>query len=284
MSRVKQKSDKRPGPKRLTAKRTPAKRAPAKRPTGKRPIRAPAEPQDAAGPQRLQKVLAAAGIASRRECEQLILEGRVEVDRNVVTKLGTKVDLETQDIRVDGAALKRTKPRYYLVNKPKGFVSTNRDPAGRPRVVDMVPDRSARLFTVGRLDLESEGLILLTNDGELARKLELPSTGWVRTYRALVHGKPDEKKLAQLKNGIEIDGVRYGPINARIERIQIRDAWLTFALTEGKNREIRRVCQHLRLHITKLIRTSYGPFELGDLARGKAEEVPAKVLAKHLNI
>jgi len=234
--------------------------------------------------ERIAKVIARSGVCSRRDAERLIDEGRVTL--NGVTLESPAINVVSKDkVLVGGKPIATVKAaRLWRYHKSAGLVVTNKDPQGRPTIFDHLPKNMPRVISVGRLDMDTEGLLLLTDDGELARKLELPSTGWVRTYRALVHGKPDEKKLAQLKNGIEIDGVRYGPINARIERIQIRDAWLTFALTEGKNREIRRVCQHLRLHITKLIRTSYGPFELGDLARGKAEEVPAKVLAKHLNI
>ena len=172
--------------------------------------------------------------------------------------------------------------RLWRYHKAAGLVVTHKDPQGRPTVFDHLPKNMPRIVSVGRLDMDTEGLLLLTNDGELSRQLELPATGWARKYRVRVHGQPDQKKLDMLKNGIEIDGIRYGPIDAKIERIQTRDAWLSFALSEGKNREIRRVCQHLRLHITRLIRTSYGPFNLGDLAKDKVEEVPAKVMARHI--
>lgn len=233
--------------------------------------------------ERIAKVIARSGVCSRRDAERLIDERRVTLNGVVLESPAINV-LPKDVVLVNGKPIATVKAaRLWRYHKSAGLVVTNKDPQGRPTIFDHLPKNMPRVISVGRLDMDTDGLLLLTNDGALARKLELPSTGWVRTYRALVHGKPDEKKLAQLKNGIEIDGVRYGPINAKIDLIQIRDAWLSFSLTEGKNREIRRVCQHLRLHITKLIRTSYGPFELDDLARGKAEEVPAKVLAKHLS-
>ncbi|MFC1998339.1 pseudouridine synthase [Chloroflexota bacterium] len=234
--------------------------------------------------ERIAKVIARSGVCSRRDAERLINEQRVTLNSVILTSPAVNV-VPSDKMLVDGkpiAVVKAT--RLWRYHKPAGLVVTNKDPQGRPTVFDHLPHNLPRVVSVGRLDMDTEGLLLLTNDGSLARKLELPSTGWIRKYRVCVHGKPNENKLARLKNGIEIDGIRYGPINARIERIRIRDTWLTFALSEGKNREIRRVCQHLRLHITKLIRISYGPFELGDLPRGAAVEVPAQVLAKQINL
>jgi len=232
--------------------------------------------------ERIAKVIARSGVCSRRDAERLIGEGRVTLNGVILDTPAINV-VPGDVVLVDGKAIAATKAaRLWRYHKPAGLVVTNKDPQGRPTVFDHLPRNMPRVVSVGRLDMDTEGLLLLTTDGELSRKLEMPSTGWVRKYRALVHGQPDKTNLAQLKNGVEIDGMRYGPIDAKIERIQIRDAWLTFALSEGKNREIRRVCQHLRLHITRLIRTSYGPFQLGNLARGKAEEVPTKALTRHI--
>ena len=232
--------------------------------------------------ERIAKTIARSGVCSRRDAERLIEQGRVSL--NGVTLESPAINVVPGDVvLVDGKAIATEAVRLWRYHKPAGLVVTNKDPQNRPTVFDHLPGNMPRVVSVGRLDMDTEGLLLLTNDGQLSRKLELPATGWVRTYRVCVHGQPDQKKLDMLKNGIEIDGIRYGPIDAKIERIQIRDAWLSFALSEGKNREIRRVCRHLRLHITRLIRTSYGPFNLGDLARGAVKEVPAKVLARHIN-
>jgi 23S rRNA pseudouridine2605 synthase len=171
--------------------------------------------------------------------------------------------------------------RYY---KPTGFVTTHRDPEGRPTVFANLPQGLPRLVSVGRLDLTSEGLLLLTNDGALARKLELPANGWLRRYRVRVHGKVDERALAALARGVSVDGVAYGPIEAGLDARMGTNAWLTVALREGKNREVRKVMSHLGLVVTRLIRTAYGPFQLGSLPRGAAEEVNAKVLREQLGL
>jgi len=263
MSRVKQKSEKRRRP---------------KRPPGKRPLRARAAPQVDDGPQRLQKVLAAAGVASRRECEQLILDGRVEIDRHVVSRLGTKVDADTQEIRVDGVALKQAKPRYYLVNKPRGVVSTNRDPAGRPRVVDMVPDRSARLFTVGRLDIESEGLILLTNDGELANRLAHPRYGVEKIYQVQVAGLPDREVLKKLRDGFYLAETRVQLSRVQIKSRHKQSAILEVVLREVKNREIRRMLAAVGHKVQRLRRVAIGPLKIGKLPLGEVRVLtPAEV-------
>jgi len=174
--------------------------------------------------------------------------------------------------------------RLFRYHKPTGFVTTHRDPEGRPTVFANLPQGLPRLVSVGRLDLTSEGLLLLTNDGALARKLELPANGWVRRYRVRVHGKVDERALAALARGVTVEGVAYGPIEAGLDARMGTNAWLTVALREGKNREIRKVMAHLGLAVTRLIRTTYGPFQLGSLPRGAAEEVNAKVLREQLGL
>jgi 23S rRNA pseudouridine2605 synthase len=186
-------------------------------------------------------------------------------------------------LQVDGKVVGGAEPsrmwRYY---KPPGLVTTHRDEKGRQTVFDALPADLPRLISVGRLDLNSEGLLLLTNDGALARRLELPATGWARRYRVRVHGMVDPARLASLARGITIDGIAYGPIRAALDRTQGSNAWLTLSLQEGKNREVRRVLEHLGYSVTRLIRVAYGPFQLGNLGRGEVEEVPAKVLREQL--
>lgn len=220
-------------------------------------------------PQRLQKVLAAAGLGSRRQCEDLIRTGRVEVDRRVVTELGTRVDPQTQNVRVDGVPLPRTRHVYYAVNKPDGVISTSRDPSGRPRVIDLVPQTAARLFTVGRLDLHSEGLILLTNDGELANRLTHPRYGVRKTYRVMVAGVPDRDVLAQLRRGVRLAEARVRVPSVEIRSRQKKNAVLEMALDEGRNREIRRVLAKLGHKVLRLQRVAVGPVRLGNLAPGE---------------
>jgi 23S rRNA pseudouridine2605 synthase len=187
------------------------------------------------------------------------------------------------DVRVDGAPLPvLERPRLWRYHKPAGLVTTHRDERGRPTVFDALPAELPRVISVGRLDLNSEGLLLLTNDGGLARRLELPATGWLRRYKVRVHGEVDPDRLAALEQGITIDGVAYGSIRASLERRQGSNAWIALALREGKNREVRRVLEHLGLPVTRLIRLSFGPFQLGNLARGEVAEVPRKVLAEQL--
>ncbi len=246
----------------------PKRSAPSVRGGGKRVARKTSQ-QVSAGPQRLQKVLASAGVASRRQCEQLILEGRVEIDGEIVTVLGTKVDAASQAIRVDGVTLAKPKLAYYLVNKPKGVVSTHRDPAGRPRVVDMVPEEHARLFTVGRLDLESEGLILLTNDGELAHRLAHPRFGVEKTYQVQVAGVPDKTVLDQLRRGVRLAESEAVVAAVRVKRKQKQSTILEMVLREGKNREIRRMLAAVGHKVQRLKRISLGPLKLGRLPSGE---------------
>ncbi|MGQ0676845.1 MAG: pseudouridine synthase [Rhodospirillales bacterium] len=233
-------------------------------------------------PQRVAKLIARAGLCSRRDAERLIAEGRVKLDGKTLNQPGTVVD-DPRRLLVDGKPLPAAgRARLWRYHKPAGLMTTSRDPRGRPTVFERLPATMPRVVSVGRLDLNSEGLLLLTNDGALARHLELPGTGWVRRYRVRVHGLPDPKRLAELKDGATVDGVRYGPVEAALERRQGSNAWLTMALSEGRNREARKLCESMGLQVSRLIRVAYGPFQLGLLPRGEAEEVPARVLKDQL--
>jgi len=233
------------------------------------------EPNDR---ERIAKRMARAGVASRREAERLILFGRVTLNGAPVTTPATLVGAEDV-VAVDGRPLPAIEPtRLWRYHKARGVMTTHRDPEGRPTLFESLPKTMPRVISIGRLDYGSEGLILLSNDGELARKLELPATGWTRRYRVRVHGRVDPKQLAELAKGVTVDGVRYGPIEAALDREQGTNAWLTVALKEGKNREVRKVMEHLGLPVSRLIRISYGPFQLGELAPGEVREVPKKVL------
>jgi 23S rRNA pseudouridine2605 synthase len=232
--------------------------------------------------ERIAKLLARAGLCSRRDAERWIAEGRVSVDGAVLTSPAVIVTADN-DIRVAGKPVPQPdRARLWRYHKPAGLVTTHRDEKGRPTVFDALPRDLPRLISIGRLDLNSEGLLLLTNDGALARRLELPATGWVRRYKVRVHGTVDAGRLAELAHGITIDGVAYGPIRANLERVQGSNAWIAMALSEGKNREVRRVLEHLGLQVTRLIRLSYGPFQLGHLERGAIAEIPSKALAEQL--
>ncbi|MFZ3236857.1 MAG: pseudouridine synthase [Stellaceae bacterium] len=236
----------------------------------------------AAAGERIAKVLARAGLCSRRDAERWIAEGRVSVNGAVLASPAVTVGADS-DIRVDGKPIPQPdRARLWRYHKPAGLVTTHRDDKSRPTVFDALPKDLPRLISVGRLDLNSEGLLLLTNDGALARRLELPATGWIRRYKVRVHGTVDPARLAPLARGITIDGVAYGAIRADLERSQGSNAWIAMALSEGKNREVRRVLEHLGLQVTRLIRLSYGPFQLGHLARGEVSEVPRKALAEQL--
>ena len=232
--------------------------------------------------ERVAKLIARAGICSRREAEKLIAERRVAVDGAVLEMPGVTVD-DPGRITIDGERLPRAEQaRLFRYHKPRGLLTTNRDPKGRPTIFEALPKTLPRLVTVGRLDFTSEGLLLLTNDGAVARHLELPATGWTRRYRVRINGKPDAAKLKGLAGGVTIDGLRYGPIEAKLDRQQGANAWLTVSLREGKNREVRRVLEHLGFPVSRLIRLAYGPFQLGGLASGDVEEVPEKVLREQL--
>jgi len=237
---------------------------------------------EAVAAERIAKVLARAGVCSRRDAERWVAAGRVAVDGEVLTSPAVTVTAEN-DVRVDGKPLPAPdRPRLWRYHKPAGLVTTHRDEKGRPTVFDALPAELPRLISIGRLDLNSEGLLLLTNDGALARRLELPSTGWIRRYKVRVHGEVEPERLAALGGGVTIDGISYGPIRTGLERRQGSNAWIAMALREGKHREVRRVLEHLGLQVTRLIRLSYGPFQLGNLARGAVDEVPKKVLADQL--
>jgi 23S rRNA pseudouridine2605 synthase len=232
--------------------------------------------------ERIAKFLARAGICSRRDAERLIAEGRVKLNGMKLDTPAVKVT-SGDDIRVDGKPVAAPAPaRLWRYHKPTGLVTTHRDPQGRPTVFEHLPANLPRVVSVGRLDLTSEGLLLLTNDGELARRLELPSNAWVRRYRARAFGRISQGELDALAEGVTIDGMRYGAIEAKLERQQSANAWITLELSEGKNREVRRVLEALGLKVNRLIRTSYGPFQLGNLEPGAIEEIPAKLMRQHL--
>jgi 23S rRNA pseudouridine2605 synthase len=234
------------------------------------------------GAERIAKVMARAGLCSRREAEAWIAAGRVAVNGKPVAS--PALDVAPADrITVDGAPLpQRERTRLFLYHKPGGLLVSHTDARGRPTVFAALPGGLPRLISVGRLDLNTEGLLLLTNDGGLARTLELPATGWLRRYRVRAHGRVTQAALDRLRDGTVIEGVRYGPIEARLDREQGANLWLTFAMREGKNREIKNVLGHLGLAVNRLIRVSYGPFQLGDLPEGAIEEVRTRMLRDQL--
>jgi 23S rRNA pseudouridine2605 synthase len=232
--------------------------------------------------ERIAKVLARAGICSRRDAERLIAEGRVSVDGKVLDGPAVKVTAISR-IVVDGKPVPAAEPpRLWRYHKPAGLVTSHRDPEGRPTVFDRLPEGLPRVISIGRLDLNSEGLLLLTNDGALARRLELPTTGWVRRYRVRCFGRVVQAELDPLAHGLTVAGIHYGPIEARVDSAQGGNVWLTMGLREGKNREVRRVLESLGLKVNRLIRISYGPFQLGQIAPGTVEEVPRRVLRDQL--
>lgn len=225
-------------------------------------------------PQRIAKVMARAGLCSRREAERWIVDGRVSVDGETIKDPALNVT-SANAVIVDGKPMPAAEtPRLWRFHKPPGLVTTERDPQGRPTVFDALPKSLPRVLSIGRLDLSSEGLLLFTNDGEVARQLEMPSTGWARRYRVRIFGAVTQSKLDRLSKGVTIEGVRYGSISAEIERQTGSNAWVIVTLKEGKNREIRRVMEYLGFAVNRLIRISYGPFDLGTLERGDVLEVP----------
>ena len=240
------------------------------------------ETEDAARGERIAKWAARAGVASRRDIERMIEDGRIKLNGRAVEHPATFVT-DGDVVQVDGKVVDTpTRTRLFRYHKPAGLVTTHKDPEGRPTVFEKLPPGLPRLISVGRLDLNSEGLLLLTNDGELARKLERPENGWVRRYRVRVNGWVDEKALAALSQGVVVEGMRYGPIEAGLDSRKGDNSWLTVSLKEGRNREIRRVMQHLGLETSRLIRLAYGPFQLGVLPKSAAEEVPGKILKEQM--
>jgi len=240
------------------------------------------EPKPKKAGERVAKVIARAGVASRRDAEEMVTQGRVAVNGRVINS--PALDVIARDvITIDGQPLpERERTRLFLYHKPRGLMTTHDDPEGRPTVFDNLPEGLPRLISIGRLDFNTEGLLLLTNDGGLARVLEHPDTGWLRRYRVRAHGEVTQAQLDTLKNGVEVDGVRYGPIDATLERDQGANVWVVFAIREGKNREVRNVMAHLGLEVNRLIRVSYGPFQLGEIGEGEVDEVKTRVLRDQL--
>jgi 23S rRNA pseudouridine2605 synthase len=233
---------------------------------------------------RIAKVLARAGVASRREAERMIEAGRVTVNGKTISSPALNVT-SSDEITVDGNPVSEPEPpRLWLYHKPTGLVTTAKDEKGRATIFDDLPEDMPRVMSVGRLDLNSEGLLLLTNDGGIKRQLELPSTGWLRRYRVRVNGRPSDDMLEPLRKGIEVDGERFQPMIVTLDRQQGANAWLTVGLREGKNREIRRAMSDIGLTVNRLIRVSYGPFQLGQLKTGEVEEVRRKVMRDQLGL
>ena len=239
----------------------------------------PAQPDQ---PERIAKYLARQGIGSRRDVERFILEGRIKLEGSVLTSPACLVT-GSEKIEFDGKLIGRKlhRPKLWLYHKAVGLVTTHKDPEGRPTVFDALPEKLPRVISVGRLDLNSEGLLLLTNDGNLARHLELPDTGWKRSYRVRIQGKVSENQLERLKKGITVDGIRYRGIEAEIEHVQNSNMWLNITLSEGKNREIRKIMTALNVRVNRLIRISYGPFLLDDLPKGQVKQVSATEMAEY---
>ncbi|MTI00609.1 rRNA pseudouridine synthase [Roseibium sp. RKSG952] len=261
--------------------KTADKRHKAKPATARKPA-----PQPDIGPgrdgERIAKVMARAGLCSRRDAETWILAGRVEVNGKTLDTPAVNVG-ERDQVVVDGEPLPmRERTRLWLYHKPRGLVSTNKDPEGRPTVFDKLPKDLPRVLTVGRLDINTEGLLLLTNDGGLSRVLELPTTGWLRRYRVRAFGQVTQEQLDALADGVAIEGVLYGAIEASLDKIQGDNVWLTVGLREGKNREVKRVLEHLGLSVNRLIRISFGPFQLLDLDDGDVREIRGRVLRDQL--
>ena len=233
---------------------------------------------------RIAKVLARAGVCSRRDAERMIAEGRVAVDGKALATPAFKVKPGAK-ITVDGKPVKEPeRARLWRYHKPKGVVTTHRDEKGRPTVFEQLPPDLPRVISIGRLDYNSEGLLLLTNDGELARRLELPAHGWLRRYRVRVFGKLTQADLDNFKSGVEIEGVKYGPVEGKLDRQQGGNAWASIALKEGKNREVRRLMESIGVKVNRLIRVSFGPFHLGQLKEGQVEEIPNKTMRELLGI
>jgi 23S rRNA pseudouridine2605 synthase len=232
--------------------------------------------------ERIAKVIARAGLCSRREAEAWIAAGRVAVNGEKIASPALNVT-SADKIVVDGKPLPGAeRTRLFLYHKPRGLVTTSSDPQGRPTIFGALPKHLPRLISIGRLDLATEGLLLLTNDGGLARALELPSTAWLRRYRVRAHGTVTQEQLDALRDGVTVDGINYGPVEATLDREQASNVWITFAIREGKNREVRNVLRHLGLHVARLIRVSFGPFQLGELGAGEIDEVPTRVLRDQL--
>jgi 23S rRNA pseudouridine2605 synthase len=232
--------------------------------------------------ERIAKWLARAGVASRRDSEKLLAEGRIKLNGAPVTHPATFIQ-PGDIVQVNGAVVDAPdRARLWRYHKPDGLVTTHRDPDGRPTVFERLPEGLPRVVSVGRLDLNSEGLLLLTNDGTLSRRLELPANGWTRRYRVRVHGTVEPRALASLADGVVVEGVRYAGIEAAIDAKSGSNTWLSVSLNEGRNREIRRVMTHLGLQVTRLIRVAYGPFQLGNLPRGAVDEITNKVLREQL--
>ncbi|MGR3723744.1 pseudouridine synthase [Abyssibius alkaniclasticus] len=234
--------------------------------------------------ERIAKRMARAGLASRREAERMIAEGRVAVNGKTIDSPALNVT-KSDSIIVDGKPLAASEPvRVWRYHKPSGLVTSNADEKGRDTVFDKLPPDMPRVMSIGRLDLNSEGLLLLTNDGDLKRRLELPSTGWTRKYRVRANGSIEDKALAPLRAGVTVDGERFQPMTIDIDRVQGANIWLTVSIKEGKNREIRRALEFVGLKVNRLIRLSYGPFQLGELARGAVEEIRPKILRDQLGV
>ncbi|MDZ4368896.1 MAG: pseudouridine synthase [Afipia sp.] len=245
--------------------------------------RAPrAAPEKKKSGERIAKIVARAGLCSRRDAEEWIVQGRVAVNGRAINS--PALDVTANDVvTIDGKPLpERERTRLFLYHKPRGLMTTHDDPEGRPTVFENLPEGLPRLISIGRLDFNTEGLLLLTNDGGLARALELPDTGWLRRYRVRAHGEVTQGQLDQLKNGVEVDGVKYGSIDATLERDKAANVWIVFAIREGKNREVRNVMAHLGLEVNRLIRISYGPFQLGEIEEGQVEEIKSRVLREQL--